>query len=96
MNSWFKSLTRIKGAAVLSRSGHGKISSGLLKGHPAKLLKSSRVKPSGAVFDRQKLTDMYKTKMYCESPLGLFADLPCTHSLGLMLVSAAMMFLCAL
>jgi len=48
------------------RSGKGK-PSGLLKGHPAKLLKSSRVKPSGAVFDRQKLQDIYKTEMYCES-----------------------------
>lgn len=43
----------------------------MLKGHPAKLLKSSRVKPSGAVFDRTKLTSMYKDKMYCE-PLCFF------------------------
>ena len=40
--------------------------SGRLKGHPAKLLKSSRVKPSGAVFDKKKLTDIYKHEMYCE------------------------------
>ena len=47
------------------RSGQGR-PSGLLKGHPAKLLKSSRVKPSGAVFDRTKLRDMYKSEMQCE------------------------------
>ena len=46
------------------RSGQGR-PSGLLKGHPAKLLKSSRVKPSGAVFDRTKLRDMYKSEMLC-------------------------------
>ncbi len=38
-----------------------------MKGHPAKLLKSSRVKPSGAVFDKKKLVDIYKHEMYCES-----------------------------
>ena len=57
----------IQGFPLRRRSGQGR-PSGLLKGHPAKLLKSSRVKPSGAVFDRTKLRDMYKSRMQCETP----------------------------
>lgn len=65
---WFE-LLLLRGLSsfVGCRSGQGR-PSGLLKGHPAKLLKSSRVKPSGAVFDRTKLRDMYKTEMQCETP----------------------------
>lgn len=66
------------------RSGQGK-PSGLLRGHPAKLLKSSRVKPSGAVFDRTRLRDMYKTKMECEAPLTI-TDVHCAWADTPMLV----------
>ena len=50
---------------ITCRTGQ-KRPSGRLKGHPAKLLKSSRVKPSGAVFDKKKLMDIYRHEMYCE------------------------------
>ncbi|BDA50577.1 probable endoplasmic reticulum mannosyl-oligosaccharide 1,2-alpha-mannosidase at C-terminar half [Coccomyxa sp. Obi] len=43
---------------IAIRHGRGR-PTGLLKGHPAKLLQESKVKPTGAAFDRHKLVEVY-------------------------------------
>ncbi|EIE20577.1 hypothetical protein COCSUDRAFT_48568 [Coccomyxa subellipsoidea C-169] len=45
------------------RYGDGR-PSGLLKGHPAKLLRTSTHQPTGSVFNREKLVEMYDPLLY--------------------------------
>lgn len=47
------------------RHGRGR-PTGLLKGHPAKLLQGSTVKPTGAAFDRHKLVEVYDPVLPCK------------------------------
>ena len=52
---------------ICGRYGRGQ-PSGLLKGHPAKLLGPSTLKPTGAAFDRQKLVKIYEPLLSCKWP----------------------------
>ncbi len=47
------------------RYGRGR-PTGLLKGHPAKLLQGSKVKPTGAAFNRDELVKVYDSIIPCK------------------------------
>lgn len=52
--------------AHVRRCRAGRRASGLLKGHPAKLLRPSLHKASGLAFDGGKLNEIYQSKVECE------------------------------